>query len=41
MGPTLLGMDEHLDLGKYGEELATRYLRERGMQILERNWRCT
>jgi len=33
-------MDGHVALGKYGEELAARYLRERGMQILERNWRC-
>ena len=33
-------MDGHLALGRYGEELATRYLRERGMQVLERNWRC-
>lgn len=36
----LLGMDGHLALGRYGEELATRYLRERGMRVLERNWRC-
>ncbi|GAA4108545.1 YraN family protein [Knoellia locipacati] len=36
----LLGMDAHLALGRYGEELASRYLRERGMQVLERNWRC-
>ncbi len=27
-------------LGDYGERLAARYLRERGMQILDRNWRC-
>ncbi|MBM6400427.1 YraN family protein [Phycicoccus sonneratiae] len=27
-------------LGRYGEDLAARYLRERGMQVLERNWRC-
>ncbi|MCH9738462.1 MAG: YraN family protein [Actinomycetia bacterium] len=27
-------------LGKYGEELATRYLTKNGMVILERNWRC-
>ena len=33
-------MDGHVALGKYGEDLATRYLRERGLQILERNWRC-
>lgn len=34
-------MDGHLALGRYGEELATRYLRDRGMQVIERNWRCT
>lgn len=33
-------MDGHLALGRYGEELATRYLRDRGMQVIERNWRC-
>ncbi len=27
-------------LGRYGEELAARYLRERGMTLLARNWRC-
>ena len=27
-------------LGRYGEDLAERYLRERGLEILERNWRC-
>ena len=27
-------------LGRYGEELAARYLREQGMEVLERNWRC-
>jgi putative endonuclease len=27
-------------LGRYGEELAVRYLREQGMEVLERNWRC-
>jgi putative endonuclease len=28
------------ELGHYGERLAERYLRERGMTILDRNWRC-
>jgi len=37
----LLHMGGHVDLGKYGEDLATRYLRERGLQVLERNWRCS
>jgi putative endonuclease len=27
-------------LGQYGERLAARYLGDRGMQVLERNWRC-
>ncbi|CAN7492965.1 YraN family protein [Knoellia sp. LjRoot47] len=33
-------MDAHLALGRYGEELAARYLRDRGIRVLERNWRC-
>lgn len=33
-------MDAHLALGHYGERLATRYLRDRGMEIIESNWRC-
>ncbi|EWT06093.1 hypothetical protein N864_24115 [Intrasporangium chromatireducens Q5-1] len=27
-------------LGQYGERLAERYLRDRGLMILDRNWRC-
>ena len=27
-------------LGRYGEALAVRYLRELGMEVLDRNWRC-
>ena len=27
-------------LGEYGEQLAARYLQERGMAVIERNWRC-
>lgn len=27
-------------LGRYGEDIAARYLRDRGMELLERNWRC-
>lgn len=27
-------------LGAYGEEVAARHLRARGMVVLERNWRC-
>jgi len=33
-------MDGHRALGTYGETLAARYLRERGLEVLERNWRC-
>ena len=29
-----------LALGRYGEDLAARYLAERGMEVLDRNWRC-
>jgi putative endonuclease len=28
-------------VGAYGEQLAARYLVESGMQILDRNWRCS
>jgi putative endonuclease len=31
---------DRLALGRYGEDLAVRYLRERGWSVLERNWRC-
>ncbi len=27
-------------LGRYGEDLAARYLTEQGLQVLDRNWRC-
>lgn len=27
-------------VGRFGEDLAARYLRDQGMSILERNWRC-
>lgn len=27
-------------LGRFGEELAASYLRDAGLMILERNWRC-
>lgn len=30
---------EHLQLGRWGEELAASFLREKGYVILERNWR--
>ena len=28
-------------LGVYGEQLAARYLTERGMAVIDRNWRCS
>jgi len=27
-------------LGRYGEDVATRHLRDAGFVVLERNWRC-
>jgi putative endonuclease len=27
-------------LGRFGEEVAARYLVEQGMQVVDRNWRC-
>jgi len=32
-------MAEHNDLGKLGEEIAVKYLREKGFKILATNWR--
>jgi putative endonuclease len=32
--------DLRRDLGRYGEQLAARYLVERGFELLDRNWRC-
>jgi putative endonuclease len=32
--------DDRRELGRYGERLAERHLRSRGMVILDRNWRC-
>jgi putative endonuclease len=28
-------------LGRYGEDVASRYLAEAGLVVLERNWRCS
>ena len=33
-------MNARKALGRYGEDLAARRLREAGMTVLERNWRC-
>ncbi|MFJ4650322.1 YraN family protein [Nocardia sp. NPDC088792] len=33
-------MAQHLALGAHGEELAARFLRDAGMEIVARNWRC-
>ncbi len=32
--------DRRAALGRYGEDLAARYLRDLGMEVLARNWRC-
>jgi putative endonuclease len=32
--------DRRRELGAYGEQLAARYLQDRGWQVLDRNWRC-
>lgn len=32
--------DDRRVLGGYGEQLAARYLADRGVEVLERNWRC-
>lgn len=34
-----LVMSETIELGKAGEEIAARYLAEKGYKILDRNWR--
>lgn len=34
------GETRRAGLGRYGEALAARFLRERGMEVLARNWRC-
>lgn len=31
---------DRVRLGRYGEALAVRYLRDLGMEVLDRNWRC-
>lgn len=33
-------MAHNLALGAHGEELAAQFLRDAGMEIVERNWRC-
>jgi putative endonuclease len=33
-------MNQKKFIGKYGEDVAARYLEDRGYQILDRNWRC-
>jgi putative endonuclease len=32
--------DPRRSLGAYGEQLAARYLVERGLTVVDRNWRC-
>lgn len=33
-------MAQHNDFGRYGEELACRYLAQQDYHLLDRNWRC-
>ncbi|MVU76593.1 YraN family protein [Nocardia sp. ET3-3] len=33
-------MAQHLALGAQGEDLAADHLREAGLEIIDRNWRC-
>lgn len=33
-------IDDPHQLGKLGEEVATRYLEAMGLSVIERNWRC-
>lgn len=33
-------MNHNQELGRHGETLAAQYLADRGMLVLERNWRC-
>lgn len=33
-------MSRNAALGRFGEDVAARYLTERGLVVLERNWRC-
>jgi putative endonuclease len=28
------------DIGRYGERMAARYLRDMGLEVLDQNWRC-
>jgi putative endonuclease len=36
----MTGGDDRRGLGRYGEDLAARYLADKGYQILAQNWRC-
>jgi putative endonuclease len=33
-------MSAHIELGRAGEDAATRFYRKRGFRIVARNWRC-
>ena len=33
-------MENHIDIGKTGEQIATDHLISKGYAIVERNWRC-
>ncbi len=32
--------EQRSEIGRYGEDVAARYLVDRGMTVLDRNWRC-
>jgi putative endonuclease len=36
----VVGVRRTQELGRYGEDVAERYLEAAGMRILDRNWRC-
>ena len=38
---SLGGVAEHIALGREGEERAARLLERLGLQVVERNWRCS
>src|SRR5664279_2411179 len=33
-------MPRNTELGRFGENIAARYLAEHGFELIERNWRC-
>lgn len=39
-GASLTGSPRNRAVGEYGERLACRYLTDRGLTVIDRNWRC-